>query len=277
MASVGSLLDKYPKIPIAERELLLAHCMGTDRAWLLAHPDAPVSLFSAIKFFRLSRHVAHGMPLAYVIGEQWFCSQPFIVQPGVLIPRPETEQLVELAGSLLDRYLPQVRCIDVGTGSGCIAISLALAHPTAQITAIDTSRTALRVAKKNARRHNVLRRIKFCRGNLLTQYRFFMTEPTIICANLPYLTSEECAELPCSIRDHEPRIALDGGEDGLDPYRAIFAQLATVVDTMCIALFEIDPRRERALRKLVQQELPSWDMDFHYDLAGRCRILEIRS
>lgn len=195
-------------------ERLLAHLAGWRRSeWVLhADEELPPELFRRMQVGvdRLSK----GEPLAYVIGTMEFWGLDLKVDYRVLIPRPETEQLVELVLTLeaLAR-LEQPVFVDVGTGSGCIAITLAVQRPTARIYAVDISAEALAVARENAARHGVADRIVFRRQDLLEGFEEAFADAIV--ANLPYVRSSEWAHLPVEIRQYEPRDALDGGKDGL--------------------------------------------------------------
>ncbi len=305
-----------PIAPI-DHENLLAHVLHKPREWVLAHPEIKLRSSQRTRFTKLLTRKQHGEPLAHLLGEQWFYGRPFTVNRSVLIPRPETELLVELALHYLradptPTHSPSPRdgekkewvgtplIIDVGTGSSVIAVTLAkelsnISDERFQIFATDASPTALRVARGNARRHDVLSRITFLRGNLLAplfihsgpriakiddrrKWRWSSSRGVIVVANLPYLTTAEWRALPRSIRDYEPHLALDGGPDGLKHFRQLFAQLRyafQIPDSRFQILLEIDPRRKRALTALTRRHLPGWEASWHRDLAGRWRVLEL--
>jgi len=202
-------------LPASESRALLAHVLGLPRERLLAHPDLPVAPEDAARWQRLARDRASGTPMAYLLGEREFLGHRFAVGPGVLVPRPETEILVEAALDAL-RDLPGARVLDLGTGSGCIAISLALARPDLQILAVDRSQAALGYAQGNALRLGAriaLRRSDWygaCAG-----MRFHL-----VAANPPYVAGDDphLAGLAC-----EPREALTDGGDGLGALRRVLA------------------------------------------------------
>ena len=165
---------------------------------------------------------AHGEPVAYLFGEREFYGRPFVVDRRVLIPRPETEHLIE---TVLELDLPESpRVLDLGTGSGCIATTLALELPAARVTASDLSWAALAVARENVRRHQA--RVHLVRGDLLDTFR--LGELDLIVSNPPYVAESERSGLSTEITGHEPEAALFAGEDGLDAYRGIFAQAARI-------------------------------------------------
>ncbi|MFY9780993.1 MAG: peptide chain release factor N(5)-glutamine methyltransferase, partial [Candidatus Baltobacteraceae bacterium] len=203
---------------------LLEAVTGRDRAWLLAHGDAALSLEAQERWASLLARRAAGEPLAYVLGRAGFYGRTFGVTPDVLVPRPESEQLVELALAFAARRAaaPPLRLADVGTGSGILAISLALELPGARVLAIDVSPAALAVAERNARAHGVAERIAFTLGDA-----FEGLDPSLrfdlVLANLPYVRTCDLASPP-DPTSFEPRLALDGGADGLALYRRLLAR-----------------------------------------------------
>src|SRR6267378_5390770 len=213
-------------------ELLLLHALGRDRTWLYAHPEEQVSSADAERFFALIARRAHGEPTQHLTGNQEFWGHEFEVTPDVLIPRPETEHVIEVA---LDRLAVRelragrkqtltgegLQIADIGTGSGCIAIALARDLPAATIYATDISSAALAVAKRNADRHSVSGHIHFVECNLLD-----ITTPEfdLIVSNPPYVGRREAETLAREVRDHEPEIALYGGEEGYELYADLITQ-----------------------------------------------------
>lgn len=260
-----------------EREDILAHVLGETRTCVLTHPHPHLSRAQKRRYGALCARLDAGEPLAYILDEQWFYGRPFRVTRDVLIPRPETELLIDHVRAQQSAVHGAWTLVDIGTGSGCIAVTLAAELPKVHIIATDTSPAALRIARANARRHGVALRITFLRGDLLEPVRQRHVPPCVVIANLPYLTTAEWRALPSSIKNYEPRAALDGGRDGLAPYRAFFSQLRTfsVLHSACCIL-EIDPRRRRALAALVRRMLLDWRATFHRDLAGRWRVLELQ-
>jgi len=201
-------------------EVLLSHVLKTDRAQVFRDFHQPVSDLDTHQYFEFIEGRKKGMPIAYLTGGKEFFSLPFHVSSSVLIPRPETETLVEEALSqLCHEKVPELKLCDVGTGSGIIAIVLKKYLPDAQITAIDIDQAALEVAKKNAHRHGM--QIQFIRSDLLNEVKEFFD---VIVANLPYIPSEEIDCLQKEVRNFEPRIALDGGQNGLTKIFQLIAQ-----------------------------------------------------
>jgi release factor glutamine methyltransferase len=223
-------------------ELLLMHALGRDRAWLYAHPEEELTAQDAARFLELVARRAQGEPTQHLTGKQEFWGLEFEVTPEVLIPRPETEHLIEVA---LDRLaLRELRAgraqktqgeglqvVDIGTGSGCIAVALAKELPLARLYATDISEAALGVARRNAARHGVTSRIQFVLGNLLEGVvpsspgaREAQGQFDLIVSNPPYVGRRSSAGLPREVREHEPEMAIYGGEEGFELYAALVAE-----------------------------------------------------
>jgi release factor glutamine methyltransferase len=208
----------HPDRARQDAETLLLHVVHQDRAWLISHWDEEATPKIQADFEALTTRRQTGEPLQYITGSSEFFGLPFSVGPGVLIPRPETEHLVEEVIRLA-KDLPNPRIADIGTGSGIIAVALANAVPSAQITAIDCSPQALAIARENAALNHVESRITFLEGDLLVPVagqRF-----DILASNPPYIPSADHDSLSVEVRDHEPHSALFAGEDGLDLYRRL--------------------------------------------------------
>jgi release factor glutamine methyltransferase len=219
--ALAALRDASPSARL-DATRLLEHVLGRDAAWILAHDDHELSPEEAMRFEAATVRRARGEPVAYIIGRAGFYGREFAVTPAVLVPRPESELLVELAlGALRARggEAPEPRILDVGTGSGALAIALALERPATRVTALDVSPDALDLAARNARAHGVDQRVTFVRsdlfGGLPPGARF-----DAIVANLPYVPSGALAAAPDPTA-FEPRLALDGGPDGLALYRRL--------------------------------------------------------
>ena len=246
--------------PRLEAEVLLAHAWGRSREELLIHPEQEVPEAAARQFLALAGQRAGGVPAAYLTSAREFMSLLMAVTPAVLIPRPETEVLVEevlrwLAsrttgacysgrGTVFDQPL----VADVGTGSGAIAVSLAHYHLAVQVTAIDISEAALEVAAVNAARHGLADRISFLAGDLLAPLlaRGDAGAGTAVAANLPYIPTAAWDRLPPEVR-REPRLALDGGGDGLDLYRRLLPQAAAWLAPGGLLACEIGPGQAEVL------------------------------
>lgn len=234
-------------------ELLLAHALGCRRLELYTrheHVPPPAALAS---FRQTVREAAAGRPIAYLTGVKEFYSLTFEVTPAVLIPRPETEVLVERTITLIRSADPPLRrVLDLGTGSGCIAVCLARHLPDVRVFASDISAEALRVAQRNAERHGLADRIEFRQGDLLACWQD--AEPfDVIACNPPYIGTREAAELPASVRDYEPHVALYAGEDGLAVLRRIAAEAPARLAPGGHLLTEVGYRQSAAVRALLDE------------------------
>jgi release factor glutamine methyltransferase len=200
----------------ADAELLLLHVVGQNKSWLMAYQEDELAEDKAARYIELIERRQKGEPIQYITGETEFYGLPFRVTPDVLIPRPETEHLVEKVIELAARF-EQPRIVDVGTGSGTIAVALAHKLPHAQIAATDISERALVVARKNAKRNGV--DFRFLTGDLLAPVAGERFE--IVVSNPPYVPNANRATLSVEVREHEPALALFAGDDGLDVYRRL--------------------------------------------------------
>lgn len=255
--------------PDLEAELLLAQLLGRNRAYLLAHLDASLPEAAAATYHAWVLRRVSGEPLPYIIGHGEFFGLEFAVSPAVLIPRPETELLVEMA---LAHAGAAPRIADVGAGSGCIVVALARRLPQARCYAIDLSPAALEIARQNAARHAVADRITFLEGDLLEP----LPEPVdIIVSNPPYVAEAEWDALPASVR-REPVTALLAGTDGLDVVRRLLAQAPARLRPGGSLLMEIGERQGAAALALAQAAFPTADCRILPDLAGKDRVLQVR-
>ena len=224
--AIQELVRSQVDSPRLTAELILGHVLGWDRVRVLAHPEGSISLDAADRYTILIRRRASGEPLQYITGVQEFYGQQFRVTPAVLIPRPETEILVENAVTLARAFGARpLRFADVGTGSGCIAISFALEVPHATGWGTDISVDALAVARENAARSGVLGRIGFLCADFLEG---FTPNPCFdfVLSNPPYVAGNDAATLPAVVREHEPAAALFSGTSGLDSYLRLIPQSA---------------------------------------------------
>jgi release factor glutamine methyltransferase len=300
-------------------ELLLLHVLGRDRTWIYSHPEAEISPADADRFFKLIARRASGEPTQHLTGKQEFWGLEFEVTPEVLIPRPETEHLIEVA---LDRLVVRelragrkqtltgegLQIADIGTGSGCIAIALAKELPSATIYATDISAAAISVARRNGARHSVSDRIHFLECNLLdgvlhraaagtnisdvgAQHAAPLqgtAAPTavhgsrttdhappsidLIASNPPYIGRPEAATLMREVRDHEPEIALYGGEEGYELYAELIAQSAAHLKPGGLLVLELGHDSLPAVQPLL--DAPIWtNVAVTNDLAGIPRVI----
>jgi release factor glutamine methyltransferase len=256
----------HPDRARLDAETLLLHVLGKSKAWLLAHADDELPESQAAKYFELLELRYNSEPIQYILGETEFYGLPFRVTSDVLIPRPETEHLVEKAIELAARF-DAPRIVDVGTGSGAIAVALAHKLPVAQLTAIDISSSALAIARENARRNEVT--IRFLEGDLLAPIAGEQFE--IVVSNPPYVPVSDRATLSVEVREYEPALALFAGEDGLDLYRRLIpAAFQALIPGGYLAL-EIGFGQSLAITQLLESS--SFEqIEFLPDLQGIPRV-----
>lgn len=276
LAWARAQLDAAPGAEPLDAAILLAHVLSLPRAALLAHPETPLSAPLSARFAALVTRRAAGEPVAYLTGRRAFYDRDFLVTPDVLIPRPETEHLIEAALSWAQQRAKRgagLRVADIGTGSGAIAVTLAVYLPDARLHAIDRSPAALEVARQNAGRAGVAGRITFHQGDLLRPLLDAGERVDLIAANLPYIPSADLDAL--DVARHEPRLALDGGPDGLDAIRRLLAQMPDALAAPGLALLEIGAGQGAAVRALAERALPGAAIAVLADYAGHDRLLRI--
>lgn len=254
--------------PGIETRAILARSLGTDPLEFYAHPERHVDPERAEVFEELLHRRLGGEPLAYVTGEREFCSRPFVVTRDVLIPRPETETLAELAMETAGR-MKNPRILDLGTGSGCLAVTLSLETRGCEVFASDVSAAALEVAERNARAHGA--RIRFVRSDLLGC--FAKSSFDMIISNPPYVSEAEYAELSPQIRRYEPRAALLGGGDGLACIRKIAAAAGTALREGGFLLLEIGAGQAQSAESIVSENGFS-DIRIETDIGGVERVVK---
>lgn len=268
--------SNVPSAPLAA-ELLLMHVLQRDRTWLYAHPEFELNVEDAAAYAQLIERRSKGVPTQYLTGRQEFWGLEFEVGPGVLIPRPETEHVIEVALERLGaRRTEKLRIADVGTGSGCIAISLAHELPRAEIVAADISAAALDYAQRNAARHSVSNRIQFLKTDLLAAA---IEAPSsaqncfdLIVSNPPYVGRNDAASLPREVREHEPAEALFAGDDGLEIYPALIDEAARKLVPNGILVLELGYNGAQYAGSLLSA--PHWsDLRVTRDLAGIERVI----
>ena len=284
-------------------ELLLMHTLGCDRTWLYSHPEEELDAATRDTYFSLIARRASGLPTQHLTGHQEFWGLDFEVTRDVLIPRPETEHVIEVAlqrleideaGAASPRDA-EIRIADVGTGSGCIAIALANELPKAHFVATDISAAALEVARRNAARHGVAARIEFVECSLLDRLlpesqvseRSRSNHPSrslqasesplfnVVVSNPPYVSRNEAATLAREVREHEPEAALFGGETGTEMYAPLITQAAAVLMPGGILVLELGYNAAEEVSRLLQAR--EWsEVSISSDLAGINRVASAR-
>jgi release factor glutamine methyltransferase len=263
----------HPKQARRDAETLLLYALDKDRAWLIAHSAEELPMAEAGRFAALIERRYLGEPIQYITGEQEFYGLPFRVTDDVLIPRPETEHLVEKALELAGRFA-RPRIVDVGTGSGAIAVALAhkLVHtlPRARITAVDISAGALEVARGNAERNGVARRIEFKESDLLAAVAYERFE--MVVSNPPYVPVGDREALAVEVREHEPAVALFGGEGGLALYRRLIPAAFAVLEERGWLVMEVGYGQSKTIARLMG-EAGFERVEFVPDLQGIPRVV----
>ena len=261
-----------------DAEILLSHVLKRSKEYLLSYPEKKISANLSRTYKSLILRRQRGLPTAYLTNNKEFYGLNFFVNQHVLIPRPATETIVEEAIKevrqlqLADKT-KKIIIADVGTGSGCIAVTLAKYLKNVRLYAIDISSSALTVAKKNAQSHKVSSKISFVAGNLLTAIKITKKNPAIdlIVANLPYLTKYELS----AVR-HEPKLALLGGKMGLEYIDQLIAQVPRVLADDGVILLEVSPTQVTVVEHVAKQHFPDKNISFIKDLSGQERVVKIK-
>ncbi len=262
--------------PSLDASVLIAHVIKKPRTWIMAHPELALTAEQQKKLDESLARLEQGESFPYVLGHWEFFGLDFQLTPDVLIPRPETELLVEKAIAWLQSSQGRRKVADIGTGSGAISISIAVNVSSAQVLETDISRKALDVARRNAIRFEVEGRIDLLQCDLLPQYGDLVPMEKrfdLICANLPYVPTETLHQLP--IFGREPTLALDGGRDGLDLIRRLLNIAPEWLATGGMMLLEIESTHGQQVLQLARSAFPQASLELHKDLAGRERLLQI--
>lgn len=270
------LQNAYPKLsnsetPRLDAQILLCHVLKVDKAYLIAHDDDELSEDEQKTFQALIARRAKSEPIAYLIGSKGFYDLEFIITPDVLIPRPETEHLIE-AALLWAKGKSALIAADIGTGSGAIAVTIAKHLPQAMVHAVDISATALEIARKNAEKNSVS--VRFHEGYLADPLIKQSIQVDLLMANLPYIRSEDMTKL--EVAKTEPHLALDGGTDGLDLVRELLQQAPQICKPDALILLEIGAEQGQAVLNFAQKILSPKDCSIIKDYAGHDRIVNIQ-
>ena len=276
LSDVTTRLTPISDTPALDASVLIAHIMNRPRTWVMAHPELALTAEQEKELDDSLARLEHGESFPYVLGHWEFFGLDFELTRDVLIPRPETELLVEKAIAWLQKSPVKRRVADVGTGSGSIAVSLAVNIPDAYVLATDISHNALEVAQQNAIKFNVINQIDFVQCDLLPSQIESMSAELhfdLICANLPYIPTATLYKL--SIFGREPRLALDGGADGLDIIRRLLNIAPEWLAPNGMILLEIESTRGIQALNLARNLFSEASIHLHQDLAGQDRLLEI--
>jgi release factor glutamine methyltransferase len=262
--------------PRLDAEVLLAQTLGMDRVGLYTHYDQPLQGDELARFKQAVLRRLRREPVAYILGKREFWSLPLRVTPDVLIPRPETETLVAEALNVLAPENPKEPVIlEIGTGSGAIGIALAKELPSARITATDLSPKALSVAEENAAQNGVRGQIRFLQGDLFQPVPKGETFDLVV-SNPPYIPREQLSSLMPEIRDYEPRMALDGGKDGLDFFRRALPAVAEYLHSGGWLLAEMGAGQDRQVLEMAAKNPGLDSFGFAKDLSGINRVFKAR-
>ncbi|MCC6299933.1 MAG: peptide chain release factor N(5)-glutamine methyltransferase [Anaerolineales bacterium] len=286
LSDLSTRLSSVSDMPALDASVLLAKIVERPRSWILAHPELTLTDEQQNHLDASLARLENGEPFPYVLGRWEFFGLEFEVTPDVLIPRPETELLVEKAIAWLQKNPNKRKVADIGTGSGAIAVSIAVNVSDANILATDISSKALGVAKRNAQKHHVENKIEFVECDLLPHpqppstgsgQRLSRWERGVelLCSNLPYIPTKTLKRLP--IYKREPTLALDGGDDGLDMFRKLLSAILNWLAPNALLLLEIESTLGKQMTQLARQHFPTARIALHQDLTGRDRLLEIQT
>jgi release factor glutamine methyltransferase len=276
-SNITTRLVPISDTPDLDASVLLAYIINKPRTWVMAHPELALTNEQQNQLSESLTRLENGEPFPYVLGHWEFFGLDFEVTPDVLIPRPETELLVEKAIVWLQESPVRRTVADIGTGSGAIAVALAVNIPDADLLATDISPQALQVAKRNAQKMGVDSRIEFFECDLLPNKITFMNNHLpfdLICANLPYIPTQTLSQLP--IFGHEPTVALDGGADGLELILRLLNIAPEWLAPNALILLEIEATLGIHAFNLAYDLFNQAEIHLHQDLTGRDRLLEIR-
>ena len=276
LSDITTRLASISDTPALDASVLIAHIVKKPRTWVMAHPEFTLTAEQQKQLEEALARLEHDDPFPYVLGHWEFFGMEFDITPDVLIPRPETELLVEKGIAWMQESEVRRTVADVGTGSGIIAITIAANIPDACILATDISPAALQVAQNNARKFRVDDRIRFVECDILPPHpKSLPTEEhfDLLCANLPYIPTETLHNLP--VYGREPTLALDGGVDGLDLFRRLMKVAPEWMAPNSLILLEIEATLGVQALNLACDMFSRAEIHLHKDLTGRDRLLEI--
>ena len=270
LAQIHQRIFHLTETPALDAQVLVADNLDKPRSWVIAHPEFQIEDQKYIQIIQAMSRLEQGEPLPYVIGHSEFYGLDFYLTHDVLIPRPETELLVERGLSWLRNHPGQRKAIDVGTGSGCIGIALAMNIPDLNILITDISPDALEVARINIEKFCLAERIEFNQANLLEG---IIGQYNLICANLPYISSQVLQELP--VARQEPWIALNGGEKGTELVSRMLDQARGCISPDGLILLEIESSQGNEVKTLAKMIYPACEVEILKDLAGLDRCIAL--
>jgi len=276
LSDITDRLASISDTPALDASVLIAHIINKPRTWVMAHPELDLTTEQQKQLDDVLAQLEKGKPFPYVLGHWEFFGLDFDITPDVLIPRPETELLVEKAITWLQGSKTRRTVADVGTGSGIIAISIAMHVPDAAILATDISLEALEVAQANARKFNLSNRIEFVQCDILPSHPYSLSTEEhldVLCANLPYIPTPTLHHLP--IFGREPTLALDGGADGLDLFRKLMRIAPEWMAPNGLILLETEATLGVQALSLAYDMFTKAEIHLHQDLTGHDRLLEI--
>ncbi len=278
LSRISNRLASISDTPALDASVLLAHIVDKPRSWVMAHPELTITTDQQTQLDDSLARLENGEPFPYVLGTWEFFGLEFEITPDVLIPRPETELLVEKAIVWLQQNPSNRNIADVGTGSGAIAVSLAVNIPDANILATDISPNALQVAKRNAEKFTATSRIAFIECDLLpgqSSIENRQSKIDLLCSNLPYIPTDTLRNLP--IYNREPTIALDGGSGGFTSIERLMQIAPAYLAPNALLLFEIEATLGNQAAELAKKYFPTARIKLHKDLAQRDRLLEVQT
>ncbi|WP_425446192.1 peptide chain release factor N(5)-glutamine methyltransferase [Dethiothermospora halolimnae] len=270
---------KERRNPQLDSMLLLCYVINVDKIYIYTHRDQVIDMETVDKFYKLVEKRSKGYPLQYIIKKQEFMGLDFFVDEGVLVPRPDTEILVESIIKLVNesnmRDKDNINIVDIGTGSGAITLSLAHYIKNAFIYSIDISQDALNIAKRNCKNLRLENRVEFLNGDLFKPLENLYKEKEIdiIVSNPPYIPTKDITNLEVEVSQYEPKLALDGGIDGLNYYKKIIEQAPNYLKANGILALEIGYNQGKDLKKLLQQIGKFDNIEIKKDLAGHDRVV----
>jgi len=279
-------LGRNSPTPQLDAEILLVDILKKPRAWILAHPEYELTKPQIINYQLKIARRSHSEPIAYIVNYKDFYNLSFYVNRNVLIPRPETELIVEKSLTYIRQHLKQATIIELGTGSGCVTISLMknlrFLSKNYHFYATDISKKALNIAKKNAQKYQLTDKLEFVQSNLLQNNKiqtvFKKQLSIVILANLPYLSKKLYATTKKNVKKFEPKVALLSGQDGLAHYRKLFRQLKLLITkySAAITIFcEISPEQKSKMTKEILVNFPQAKIKFFKDLSNKWRLVKI--